>query len=146
MIPSTTNWTGIRITRVPYEEPYTINLIFATSNGFFSGAVEIYCETSELRLLGQRLAELTGEVDQKLEWSYGGLADVSVLHSYLSISVKPQDSTGHYCLEITMSAGGTEGGRCSLKLHSDTSSINELGNLLVEFSELSHQLFEWPST
>jgi len=62
---------SIIVTRLPYEEPYEVNLVFNASNGLTSGQVEIYDIAERLKELADILEDFPFNSKKTFLWELG---------------------------------------------------------------------------
>tara|TARA_B100001059_G_C17472647_1_gene397789 strand:+ start:126 stop:365 length:240 start_codon:yes stop_codon:yes gene_type:complete len=74
----------IEIERIPYEEPYHINLLVSASNRNSRGHLEIYDNAKKLHEIASRLEEFPKGIQDQFMWELG--------------SEKPEDRFAFYFL------------------------------------------------
>src|SRR6266567_3713694 len=96
------NTSGIRITRHLYEEPYHLNLHIEASNGRVNGTLEYYCNADDLKTLGKQLVDFTGSRSQAVIYELGSEKPNDRFAFFLSLRVRPVDSSGHCAVHVCM--------------------------------------------
>jgi len=139
------NTSGIRITRHPYEEPYRLNLHIEASNGRINGTLEYYCNADDLKTLGKQLVDFTGSRSHEIVYELGSEKPSDRFAFFLSLRVKPLDSSGHCAVLIRLNNNEEPPSRqiSEFSIKADVADLNRLGNLLVEFGRLQHCLLDW---
>lgn len=62
---------SITIVRIPYEEPYHVNLIFKASNGESKGQLNIYDSAKQLKKLADILEDFPFKETKSFLWELG---------------------------------------------------------------------------
>lgn len=85
----------IVVKRYPYEEPYTIQLVFIVSNGVFSGNTDIYCNSEDLKTIGQALRSFPTKIGDEYRYEYGSENPEDRCYRYFLFRAYTTDSVGH---------------------------------------------------
>ena len=139
------NAPGIRITRHPYEEPYHLNLHIKASNGRAQGSLEYYCNADDLKTLGRQLVDFTGTRSHEVVYELGSEKPSDRFAFFLSLRVKPLDSSGHCAVHIRLNNNQEPPSRelMEFSIMANVADLNRLGNLLIGFGRLQHGVLEW---
>lgn len=142
---ATMNVPGLRITRHPYEEPYHLHLILEASNGRVRGTLEYYCNADDLTTLGKQLVNFTGGRIQEVVYELGSEKPSDRFAFFLSLQVKPIDSSGHCAIHIRLNNNEEQPSKEAMEfsIKADVADLIRLGNLLVGFGRLQHRVLEW---
>lgn len=136
----------IEIERVPYEEPYHINLLVSASNGKSKGHLEIYDNAKKLYDIASGLEDFPKEIQDEFKWELG--------------SEKPEDRSAFYFLfrvfnhmtegwtsAIQIRFNNNEDGPdkeiCDFCIPCEPAGINRLGQLFREFAQLNSKKLVW---
>jgi len=139
------NAPGIRITRHPYEEPYHLNLHIEASNERVHGALEYYCNASDLTTLGKQFTDYTGSPNHEVVYELGSERPSDRFAFFLSLRVKPLDMSGHCSIHVRLNNNENLPNRevMEFSIRANVADLNRFGNLLVEFGRLQHRVLEW---
>ncbi|MDQ3622119.1 MAG: hypothetical protein M3463_06480 [Verrucomicrobiota bacterium] len=139
------NAPGIRFTRHPYEEPYHLNLQLEASNGRVHGGLDYYCNAEDLKILGKQLVDFTGADNHEVVYELGSEKPIDRFAFFLSLRVKPLDSSGHCAVQIRLKNYEEPPSRevMEFSIRANVADLNRLGNLLVGFGRLQHRVLEW---
>jgi hypothetical protein len=134
----------VTIRRMPYEEPYLLNLQVRASNGAFAGEVEIYEDTEQLRELGRALRRFPARVPDEVVKEIGS-DDAKASYCHFRMRAFTIDRTGHCALQFIFDPHQPEphGGSCRFSIPADPAAVNRLGDLLVRFADLRHRELRW---
>lgn len=135
----------IIVKRYPYEEPYHLQLEFFVSNGNFRGNAGIYCNTEDLKTIGQALRNFPSKIDDEYRYELGSENPEDRWHLYFLMRVYTIDSVGHCAIQFAININAVEPheGACRFSIQADAASINRLGVLFEKFSKLEDFEFEW---
>ncbi len=138
----------IKITRIPYEEPYHLNLEITASNGSMRGELEYYCNAKDLMHVGSEMRAYAGNQEAIIVYELGSEKPQDRFAFFLSIRVKAVDSRGHCQVRIRLNnnAPPPEGELTEFSIAAEVADINRLGELLVEFGQLKHRVLVWQVT
>jgi hypothetical protein len=136
---------GISIACYPYEEPYHLNLRIKASNGRVAGDLEYYCNASDLKELGKQLIDYLGKPDDEIHFELGSEAPEVRCAFYLSLRVKPLDSSGHSALFVHLNNNevGRDNETSRFSIKANRGEINRLGKPLSGFGDLQHLRLDW---
>jgi hypothetical protein len=135
----------ITVRRYPYEEPYLTQLRFFVSNGFFSGATDIYCDVEEIAAIGTALEFFPKKVSDEYTYEYGSEDPAKEFYRYFLLRAYTTDQAGHCALQIhiNLNEKEPEEGVCKFSMRAEPAAINRLGKLFMSFSKLAHLEFHW---
>lgn len=135
----------IIVRRCPYEEPYHTQLEFVVSNGAFHGRTDLYCAVDDLREIGIALRNFPARAGDEYRYEYGTEDPQVRFYRYFLLRAYTFDALGNCALQIAinLNAADPEEGICKFSLRADAASINRLGELFVQFSQLRHLEFRW---
>jgi hypothetical protein len=135
----------LRITRTPYEEPHTLNLLVAASNGRLRGALEIYVSTNELSELAEVLKVFPRHKDDVHLWELGSERPEDRWAFYFRLRAFTINARGHCALHVRFSNNKSlpETELSEFCIAAEPSQINHLGALVAEFAKLRHEVLEW---
>ena len=139
------NGPGIRITRYPYEEPYHLHLHIQASNGRVQGCLEFYCNADDLKTFGKQLVDFTGSRSRAIVYELGSEKPSDRFAFFLSLRVRPLDSSGHCAVQIHLNNNEEPPSRelMEFSIRANVADLNRLGNLLMGFGRLQHRVLEW---
>jgi hypothetical protein len=139
------NGIGIKITRIPYEEPYHLNLRITASNGKANGRLEYYCNADDLKELGSKLLGFPGDQDETIVYKLGSEKPEDRFAFFFSLKIASLDSAGHGSIHLRMNNNRpppeTEASEFCIPV--DVADVNRLGRLLVAFGKLEHRVLDW---
>jgi hypothetical protein len=136
----------IRVRRLPYEEPYHIQLEFTVSNGVFSGCTDIYGRVDTLTEIGNSLRQFPNKIGDEYRFEYGS-EDPSV--RFYRCFVMRAYTTSHrgYCnlqFMINQNKAEPNEGVCKFSITNiEPAALNRLGELFVTLSKLQHLELQW---
>ncbi len=135
----------IFVKRYTYEEPYHLQLEFFVSNGSFSGNADIYCNTEDLKTIGQALRNFPSKLDDEFRYEIGSENPEDRQYLYFLMKAYTTDSVGHCAIQFAIDINGDELNKssCRFSIQADASSINRLGVLFEKFAKLEDFEFEW---
>ncbi len=138
---------SIRLRRLPYEEPYHIQLEFFVSNGVFSACTDIYGNVDILAEIGNNLRKFPNKIGDEYRFEYGS-EDPSVrFYRYFLIRAYTTGQRGYCNLQFVINQNKAEPdeGVCRFSISSiEPSALNRLGELFLRFSKLQHLELKWP--
>lgn len=135
----------LEVCRLPYEEPYHIQLEITASNGVFTGSTDIYCNVNNLEKIGHVLQVFPRSIPDEYKYEYGSNNPADRYYRYFFLRVYTVGSCGHSAVQISINQNQDEPGEgvCLFSIRSEPASINRLGDLFVTFSKLQHFEFKW---
>ena len=136
---------GLRITRIPYEEPYHIRLRIAASNGRLSGYLEYYSNVSDLVSFGKQLVDFVGLKQGDVTYELGSERKEDRFAFYLGLRVRALDSKGHCAVIVRLNNNQEVPDReiAEFCITAEVADVNRLGRLLSEFGRLQHRVLSW---
>ncbi|HTR42944.1 MAG TPA: hypothetical protein VMH87_15120 [Pseudomonadales bacterium] len=140
-----TDKAGIRITRIPYEEPYHLRLFIEASNGQLIGSLEYYCHARDLNTLGNQLLGFLGKKNEKIVYKLGSEKPEDNFAFLFSLQVISLDTTGHSAIWLRLNNNSSPPWTevCEFCIATDVADVNRLGSLLVAFGKLDHRVLDW---
>lgn len=136
----------LKLTRIPYEEPYNLELQLEVSNGVFTGALHMYLKRSDIEEIGNALLSFprnatdvyrfeVGSERAEDRWAYYfllraftfGARQTAILFRLNNNGDLPFRALSEFCVEA------------------EAAHINTLGRLLLEFAKLEHERLVWSS-
>ncbi len=135
----------IIVKRYPYEEPHHIQLDFFASSDNFSGNIDFYCNTEDLKMIGKALQNFPSKIGDEYRYEVGSENSKDRWYMYFLLRVYTIDSVGHCAVQFAMNKNTSEPyeGTCRFSIQADAASINRLGVLFEKFSRLEDFEFEW---
>lgn len=136
---------SIRITRLPYEEPYHVNLVLDVSNGQRSWELEIYDNAESLVSLAENLKVFPRHRDDVFLWELGSEYPEDRWAYYFRFRVFVIDGAGHSAIQIRFNNNKNLPEREVVEfcIKAEPAQINRLGQLCEEFAKLKHELLVW---
>lgn len=138
----------LKIDRLPYEEPHSINLHFEASNDRLTAVFEVYCNPTDLSDIGRHLAEFPRHNDDFHLYELGSERKEDRWGYYFRFRVFQTDGLGHCAIQFRFNNNedlpDTE--ISEFCIEAEAAQINRLGQLLITFSELKHEVLEWKVT
>ena len=134
--------------RYEHEEPHYIRLVFAVSDGLFSGTADIYIGIEQITALGKGLNSFPANISDEYYFEHGSEKPEDRAHSYFMIRAYVADSLGHCAKQFHINQNRPEPseGLCKFLIQAGAAAINRLGDLFLPFSELKYFEFCWPPT
>ena len=136
---------SIHIKRIPYEEPYHVNLLITADNGQFSGYLDYYCNASALTEIGKALEDFPRRVPDEYLHESGSPRPEERCAYHFALRAYTTDMSGHCALQITMANNQetpTEGS-CLFSIPVEAAALNRLGKLLCQFGKLTEEEMHW---
>jgi hypothetical protein len=135
----------IVVRRYPYEEPYHLQIVVSARNEDFSARTDFYCNTDELREIGQALQEFPKRIGDRYEFRYGSDDPADRFYRLVVLGAYTVDSVGHCAIKVKLNQnqGEPDEGICEFSIRADVAAVNRLGALFTEFAELKHLEFQW---
>lgn len=128
----------INIERVPYEEPYHIQLIWNVSNGNTSSSFDYYDNAESLLEIAKHLEQFPRHRDDMFLYEIGSEKPEDRFAYYFRFRVFTIDSVGHSAIQIRFNNNAELPYReiVELCLITEPASLNKLGKLFREFAKL----------
>lgn len=138
----------LKIIRIPYEEPYHINLIFKASNGLSSGQLEIYDHADRLSELADILEEFPFQHTKDFLWELGSENPIDNFACYFKCKFSLIERSSHCLISIRMNNNQSGNERIISEFHIPClpAELNTLGQLFREFSKLEKESLIWNGT
>jgi len=135
----------IKITRVPYEEPYHLQLLLEVSNGRQTASLEIYANTESIVDFAKALESFPRHASDAYLFELGSERPEDRWAYYLRIRAFLTDDLGHCALLFRMNNNRDLPYRelAEFCVEAEAANINRLGNLLRNFSKLKHSSLFW---
>jgi len=140
--------TYIRVVRLPYEEPFNLNLVMTASNGNVRGRSEFYVGASELICWADGLEAFPQHARSVLLWEIGSERPEDRWAYYFRLRVFTVDAQGHSAIQFKFNNNWDLPDReiTEFCLRSDPAPINRLGQLFRVFANMQHEVLEWSPT
>ena len=135
----------IRIERIPYEEPYHVQLVWSVSNGNTSTSFEYYDNAESLIELADHLEQFPRHRDDVFLVEVGSERPEDRFAYYFRFRVFTTDSRGGSAIQIRFSNNGELPYReiAEFCIRTEPASLNRLGKLFREFAKLQHDCLAW---
>jgi len=135
----------LEIERIPYEEPYHINLIFKASNNTCAGKLEIYDNADSLIKCAKALEVFPRHSTDSFLWELGSERLEDNFAFYFRLRVFLLDSAGHGCIQIRLNNNDNfpEKAITEFCITCEPAGINRLGTLFREFAKLKSSKLIW---
>ena len=136
---------SLKIVRIPYEEPYHINLIFIASNGESKGQLEIYDSAKQLKILAGILEEFPFNGINRFLWELGSEKPEERFAFYFKCEFKLIKDSNKCVISIRLNNNedGIEKSISEFNIECDPNELNELGRLFREFAKLDKETMIW---
>jgi hypothetical protein len=134
--------------RVPYEEPYHLNIELSASNGAFAGTVDFYCTPGALLEIAAALSAFPNKVPDAYVFEYGSPDSGRQVYRHLMLRAYTVGALGGCGLHISMNrnCAPPDEGVCEFSILVEPAALNKLGRLLQLFAQLEHLELEWTPT
>ena len=135
----------IKIERIPYEEPYHIQLLWDVSNGSVSSRFEYYDNADSLKELAENLEQFPRYKDQVFLYELGSEKPEDRFAYYFRFRVFTIDAKGNSAIQVRFSNNLDLPYREIVEfcIQTEPAAINRLGRLFRKFSELKHDYLVW---
>jgi len=135
----------IKIKKIPYEEPYHLNLIFSASNGLFCGHLDFYCSVDDIKRLGKVLSIFPREASDEYIYKIGSPNPKNNCAYFFQLRAYTINMIGHCALQIRINNNEEKAdeGACRFSIKVEPTELNRLGELLLTFSKLRHKELNW---
>ena len=134
----------IEVTRVPYEEPYHVELHWHVSNGNTSTKFEYYHNATSIRDIGDRLVDFPKSQKDKYEFVVGSENPMDRFAYYFRFEASVQSlnqSTLFFRFNNNDAFPYKEVNEFCIQ--TDPRKLNELGKLFLKFSKLDDESLYW---
>ena len=135
----------IEIERIPYEEPYHLELMFKASTEEHAGQLRIYTKTESLKECAQNLIVFPRHSSDSVLWELGSERPEDRFGFYFRFRAILQKSNGESFIQIRLNNNEAAPGTAISEFYMSTKveSIQILGGLIREFSELESSKLFW---
>jgi hypothetical protein len=135
----------IRIERIPYEEPYHVQLVWSASNGNVSARFEYYDNAGSLNEIAKHLELFPRHKDDVFLFEIGSEKTEDRFAYYFRFRVFTTDSRGGSAIQIRFSNNNELPDREIVEfcIRTESASLNRLGKLLREFAKLRQEYLAW---
>jgi hypothetical protein len=132
----------LRVTRVPYEEPYHLDLVFEAAIPGYRATVEVYTSVADVRDAGERLARFPDDGD--FHWEIGD-RDPARSPYHLALHAWRLDGAGHGALAVRFASHGDALTRrvAEFAFQVVPADLDRLARQLRAFAELRELVLEW---
>ena len=135
----------LRITRIPYEEPYHLNLVVEASNGVHSGKIEIYDNTDAINEMARVFVDFPNNLKDTYTWELGSERPEDRFAFHFFFHVMVVNSRGHCLINLRFNNNEEFPQRevSEFSIEAMPVEINQLGEMFREFSKLRSTILEW---
>ena len=135
----------IRIERIPYEDPYHLQLVWDVSNGSVSICFDYYDNADSLLKIAEGLEQFSGYESDIFLYEIGSEKPADRFAYYFKFKVFTIDSLGRSAIQIRFCKNGGLPYReiVDFCIKTEPASINRLGYLFREFSKLEKDYLAW---
>ncbi|ARD21189.1 hypothetical protein [Shewanella japonica] len=135
----------VKIERIPYEEPYHIQLVWNISNGNTSSCFEFYDNADSLIKIAERLECFPRHSSDVFLYEIGSEKSEDRFAYYFRFRVFTTDSRGSSAIQIRFCNNNELPHReiVELCIQTEPAAINRLGKLFREFSKLDTEYMAW---
>ncbi len=136
----------LEIERIPYEEPYHINLVITASNGKSSGQIEIYDNADFLIQIADSLEKFPVDSKDEFKWELGSENPADRFAFYFLFNVFNHMTEG-WISAIHIRFNNNEilpfSEISDFCIPCEPAGINQLGKLFREFAKLNSKKLIW---
>lgn len=138
----------IRIERIPYEEPYHVQLVWNASNGSVSSYFEYYDNADSLKEMAERLESFPRHSSDVFLYEIGSERPEDRFAYYFRLRVFTTDSRGSSAIQIRFCNNNELPYREIVEfcIKTEPAAINRLGKLFREFGKLEQDFMAWSET
>lgn len=138
----------LRIERIPYEEPYHVQLVWNVSNGNIKSCFEYYDNADSLNDIGGRLAAFPRHNSDVFLHEIGSERPEDRFAYYFRFRAFTTNSRGNTAIQIRFC------NNCELPyreviefcIQAEPAAINRLGKMFLEFAKFEHEYMVWSDT
>lgn len=136
---------GIRIKRIPYEEPYHLHLVMRASNGRQRAEITFYVNAKDLTQWADHLEVFPRHGTDVFLWEAGSERPEDSFAHYIRLRAFIHDSSGHCAIHLRFNNNQDLPDReiAEFCIRAEASQINYLGRLCRGFAELKHEVLDW---
>lgn len=138
----------IRIERIPYEEPYHLQLVWEASNGDITSCFEFYVNADALAQIGEALIAFPRHASDVFLFEVGSEKPEDRFAYYFRFRAFTTDSRGHCAIQIRYNNNRDLPYREVVEfcIKAEAASINRLGTLFKGFAKLETEYLSWSET
>jgi hypothetical protein len=135
----------IRITRIPYEEPYHLRLLMRASNAHQCAEIEFYVNANDLVEWAAHLEVFPRHSTDVFLWEIGSERHEDRYAYYVRFRAFIYDGSGHCALQFRFNNNRELPDReiAEFCIEAEASQINHLGRLCRGFAEMMHEVLDW---
>ena len=135
----------ISIERIPYEEPYHVQLVWNAANGHISSCFEYYANADSLNEMAERLERFPQHHGDVFLYEIGSEKPEDRFAYYFRFRVFNTDSRGRAAIQIRFCNNNELPYREIVEfcIQTEAAAINKLGKLLREFALLEQEFIAW---
>jgi len=138
----------IRITRIPYEEPYHVHLVLEASNGESLGVLEYYDSANVFKDWADALENFPPHSSAAFLHELGSEQVEDRVAHYFRFHVFTTDRLGHCAIQLRMNNNAELPYRSVSEfcICAEAADINRLGQLCRKFATLKDEVLYWGLT
>ena len=135
----------LRIERIPYEEPYHVQLVWSVSNGNTSSNFEYYDNADSLKEMADALEAFPRHSSDVFLYEIGSEKPEDRFAYYFRLRVFTTNSRGSSVIQIRFCNNLDLPNREIVEfcIEAEPAAINRLGKLFREFAKLEKQYMAW---
>ncbi len=135
----------IKIERIPYEEPHSLQLVWKAANDNVSATFEYYENAESLSAIADHLEQFPRYQDDVFLYEIGSENSEDRWAYYFRFRVFTVDLLGRSAIQIRFSNNRELPYREIVEfcIHAEPASINRLGKLFREFAKLQDDTLIW---
>jgi hypothetical protein len=135
----------VDIKRIPYEEPYLLNLIFNVSSGSNSFELEVYEDATQLSEYASHLTEFPRHNTDTFNWVLGSEYPEDRYAYFFRLRAYLIDSACHSAMHFRVNNNEEHPDKIisEFSFLAEPNQINAFGRLLKEFSKFQHSRLLW---
>ena len=135
----------IRLTRIPYEEPYHLQLQVEASNERERGELEIYCNADDLGAFAEQLQGFPRSRDAVALWELGSERAEDRFAFYYRLRAYQLSPSGACGLEVRFCNNLSPPLRAVVEFSIEVlpAGLDRFAHLLREFGRLQHTTLDW---
>ena len=135
----------IRITRLPYEEPYHVHLTVVASNGRQLGEIEVYSNAEGLAALASKVRGFPKDKGETVSWELGSERPEDHFAFYFRLRVFQVAASGRFGIELRLCNHREPPDRALVEFSIEAlpSDLDRLADLLERFSRGGLRVLEW---
>ncbi len=138
----------IKIERIPYEEPYHVQLVWNVSNGNCNSTFEYFDNADSLRKMAEALEQFPRHGKDVFLFEIGSEKPEDNFAYYFRFRVFTTDLKGQSAIQVRFCNNADLPYReiSEFCIHAESAAINRLGNLFREFGKLEKEYMAWSDT